>query len=97
MCPQAASCLITLLGSAWIAFASTALADPADTWQSVPGPKGPGVEFNCRAILIDPDGVIYVGTRQEEISGRGHPYPPCPIDRHAAGTDINAARQRTHC
>lgn len=48
-----------------IAFASTAFAEPATTWELLPGPKGKGVDFNCRAVLIDPDGVIYIGTRDE--------------------------------
>jgi len=43
------------------------LAAGAETWQLLPGPKGAGVDFNCRAVLVDPDGVIYVGTRQEGV------------------------------
>jgi photosystem II stability/assembly factor-like uncharacterized protein len=56
------SAILVLLAST-----PAARAAEADSWQLLPGPKGPGVDFNCRAILVDPDGVIYVGTRQEGV------------------------------
>jgi photosystem II stability/assembly factor-like uncharacterized protein len=57
--------LAAAVGLVSITLVSVAFAEPANTWELVAGPKGKGVDFNCRAILIDPDGVIYVGTREE--------------------------------
>lgn len=57
--------LFVMLALVLAAVAPVCLGDNEDTWELVPGPKGDGVDFNCRAILIDPDGIIYVGTREE--------------------------------
>ena len=56
-----------LTASAWVLLALAAAVHAEDTnpWLPLPGPKGPGVDFNCRSLLVDPDGVLYVGTRAE--------------------------------
>jgi photosystem II stability/assembly factor-like uncharacterized protein len=61
----AARPLAAALGLVSIILASAAFAESMNTWELLPGPKGKGVDFNCRAMLIDPDGVIYIGTREE--------------------------------